>query len=57
MQGILRLHTNSIWIVEVDPVAFAHSNLWTSSTGDIVAQLAVDTGKTTMTEVTLVPAH
>lgn len=51
-----RLKNNAVWIVDIDP-AYAHSHLVLSSTGDIVAQLAVDTGKETISEVTLVPFH
>ena len=55
--SIPRLKPNSLGIMEFD-ASHAHSNLIISSTGDIIAQLAVDTGrKGSLTEVTLIPVH
>src|SRR5262249_14143626 len=50
------LKPNSIGRLDLDPID-ARSLFVLSSTGDIVAQLVVDTGKSTVTEVTLVPVH
>lgn len=51
-----RVQNNALWIVDIDP-ADAHSNLVISSTGNIIAQLAVDYTKQNkmFTEVTLIP--
>jgi hypothetical protein len=51
-----RLTNRSLWIVEIDPAA-ANSNLVLSSTGNIVAQLAVETGRNTINGVTLLPIN
>jgi hypothetical protein len=50
-----RILNQTIWIVDLDP-ADANSHFIVSSTGDVIAQLAVDEGREgTVTEVTLVP--
>ena len=54
--SIARLKPNSVGMLQITDPADANSNLVLSSTGDIVAQLAVDTGRQ-IHEITLLPIH